>query len=170
MPLTVSEVLGARPEGLLRAATELQSAASQVDSQLAAERGRLANLAADWTGPSSDAAQDHAEELLGDQVGYRNKLTAMQKELATAGDDLGHYRSALSSLVNSPEAQYFDIADDGTVSLGLRLQFMAAMSPALAMKFGLRRLALQTAIQTALAHFQSSDTAAAAALRKIDGS
>lgn len=66
-----------------------------------------------------------------------------------------------------PEADLFDISDDGRVALGWRLKLLVAAYPVLAMKWGMRRLALQTAIQTVLAEFDAADKATADKMNRI---
>jgi len=87
--------------------------------------------------------------------------------MASGGATLDGIRTRLSQLVSSPEADLFDISDDGRVALGWRLKLLVAAYPVLAMKWGMRRLALQTAIQTALAEFDAADKATADKMNRI---
>jgi uncharacterized protein YukE len=168
VPVTVSQVLGSRPETLVTAAGQLGDGAGDVDDRMATERSRFGELTATWVGTASDAASDHASEMIDDQRRYRDKLAALQRQLAAAGDELGHLRSALSDLTSSIEAKLFHIADDGTTTPGPILKTLARTSPVLAMDIRLRGLALQTAIQTLLDRFDAADQAAAYRLRQID--
>lgn len=164
----MSQVLASKPESLSEAAGRLGAGVSDVDRRVAVEKSRLGELASTWTGTASDAALDHADDILGDQRQYRDTLTALQNELASAGDELRHLRSEIVDLVSSIEAKLFDVADDGTTSPGPLLRTLARLSPVLAMDVRLRGLALQTAIQTGLDMFDAADQAAAYRLRQVN--
>ncbi|WP_167857810.1 WXG100 family type VII secretion target [Mycobacterium sp. DL99] len=167
MPLTVSQVLGSRPEALVSAAGEVKAAGSEIDLQLAGERSQMDALASKWTGTASDGARVNADEMFGDQQLYRTKLQKLSDKMAASGETLTGIRKELSDLVNSGEAQYFNIADNGSVTAGWRLLWWAALSPRNALEVKIRQLKLQTRIQTALDKFDAADKATAAALRKI---
>jgi uncharacterized protein YukE len=161
-------VLGSAPESLITAAGELRAAASELDMQIASGRFHLATLEAQWTGTAAERAQTNADEMIGDQVSYRAKLKSLETELHESGSTLTDVRRKLSDLVNSGEASFFNIADNGSVTPGLRLLWWASLWPTNAMEVKIGQLKLQTKIQTALDEFDAADQAAAAALRKID--
>ena len=167
MAVTISQVLASRPAQLAAAAAEVGAAANDLGNQIARERLQLTRLASDWRGSASDTAQTHANEMFGDQELYRDRLTSLQTAMASGGATLDGIRTRLSQLVSSPEADLFDISDDGRVALGWRLKLLVAAYPVLAMKWGMRRLALQTAIQTALAEFDAADKATADKINRI---
>ncbi|AFP38388.1 hypothetical protein MSMEI_1916 [Mycolicibacterium smegmatis MC2 155] len=167
MAVTISQVLASRPAQLAAAAAEVGAAANDLGNQIARERLQLTRLASDWRGSASDTAQTHANEMFGDQELYRDRLTSLQTAMASGGATLDGIRTRLSQLVSSPEADLFDISDDGRVALGWRLKLLVAAYPVLAMKWGMRRLALQTAIQTVLAEFDAADKATADKMNRI---
>ncbi|MEW2480728.1 hypothetical protein AB0876_14170 [Mycobacterium sp. NPDC049093] len=69
MPLTVSQVLGSRPESLTAAAADVKAAGAEIDVQMAGERSQMDALALKWSGTASDGAQVNATEMIGDQQG-----------------------------------------------------------------------------------------------------
>jgi uncharacterized protein YukE len=166
--VTISQVLASHPDQLVAAAGEVASAASDLDSRIARERLQLTRLASDWRGSASDTAQGHANEMFGDQEIYRDRLKSLQSAMSSGGAELGGIRARVSDLVSSPEADLFDISDDGSVALGWRLKLLVASLPVLALKWGMRRLALQTAIQTALAEFAAADKSTANKMDRIN--
>ncbi|MEX3644393.1 hypothetical protein [Mycolicibacterium porcinum] len=168
MAVTISQVLGSHPEQLVSAAGDVAAAAGDLDNQIARERLQLTRLTSDWHGTASDTAQGHANEMFGDQEIYRDRLKLLHIAMSSGGQELGGIRSRVSELVSSPEADLFDISDDGNVALGWRLKFLAATNPALALKWGMRRLALQTSIQTALAEFDAADKSTANKMDRIN--
>lgn len=167
MAVTISQVLASRPEQLVAAAGEVASAANDLADQIARERVQLTRLASDWRGTASDTAQGHANEMFGDQELYRGRLTSLQTAMVSGGETLDGIRTRVLNLVSSPEAGLFDISDDGRVALGWRLKLLVVAYPVLAMRWGMRRLALQTAIQTALAEFDAADKATADKMNRI---
>ncbi|CQD22750.1 hypothetical protein A5731_08055 [Mycolicibacterium conceptionense] len=168
MPLTVSQVLESRPESLTAAAADVKAAGAEIDVQVASERAQMDALASKWSGTASDGAQVNATEMIGDQQIYRAKLQKLSDKMRESGDMLTGIRKELADLVNSGEAQYFNIADNGSVTAGWRLLWWAALSHRNALEVKIRQLKLQTKIQTALDKFDAADKATAAALRKID--
>lgn len=168
MAVTISLVLASHPEQLVSAAGEVASAAADLDSRIALERLQLTRLASDWLGTASDTAQGQATEMFGDQEIYRDRLKSLDTAMSSGGAELGGIRARLSDLVSSPEADLFDISDDGRVSLGWRLKALVVAYPVLALKWGMRRLALQTSIQTALAEFDAADKATADKMDRIN--
>lgn len=168
MAVTVSQVLASRPEALVGAAAEVASATAQIDAEIASQRHSLTRLAADWTGPASASAQGSAQETLGDLEIYRDRTQALHKQLATSGKELSRIRTDLTARVDGPESRLFDIADTGHVEFGKKLKLLVVVRPYLAMKYGMHRLELQTAIQTALAKFDAADQSCASQLRKIN--
>ncbi|WP_166903778.1 WXG100 family type VII secretion target [Mycobacterium sp. DL440] len=168
MSVTISQVLASHPEQLVSAAGEVASAASDLDSRIARERMQLTRLASDWRGTASDTAQGHANEMFGDQELYRDRLKSLHTAMSSGGAELGGIRTRVSDLVSSPEADLFDISDDGRVALGWRLKLLVASLPVLALKWGMRRLALQTAIQTALSEFDAADKSTANKIDRIN--
>ena len=117
MAVTISQVLASHPEHLVRAAGEVAAAAGDIDNQIARERLQLSRLASDWRGTASDTAQGHANEMFGDQELYRDRLTLLHTAMSSGGEELGGIRSRVSDLVSSPEADLFEISDDGSVAL-----------------------------------------------------
>lgn len=168
MAVTISQVLGSHPEQLVSAAGDVASAAGDIDNQIARERLQLTRLASDWRGTASDTAQGHANEMFGDQELYRDRLKLLHTVMSSGGAELGSIRTRVSDLVSSPEADLFDISDEGRVSLGWRLKALVAVYPVLALKWGMRRLALQTSIQTALAEFDAADKSTAGKMDRIN--
>jgi len=166
--VTISQVEASRPENLVAAAAEVGAAAAELESWIDRERLQLTRLASDWRGSASDTALEHATEMFGDQQIYGDRLNLLHTAMSAGGARLGGIRRRVVALVSSPEASLFDISDDGRVSLGWRLKFMVATNPALAMTWGLRRLALQTAIQTGLAEFDAEDKATATKMERIN--
>ncbi|MEV3901120.1 hypothetical protein AB0K11_02260 [Mycobacterium sp. NPDC050551] len=161
----IAAVLGSKPEALITAAGQIVESVSNVDVQIAGGRTQFADLDSKWTGTAAEAAQVSGEEMIGDQVIYRDKLSALEKQLNHYGASLRDIRKELSDLVSSGEAGYFDISDDGTVTPGWRLLAWGALSARNAMEVNIRRLQLQTKIQTALDKFDAADKAAAGAIR-----
>lgn len=168
MAVTISQVLASHPEQLVSAAGDVAAAAADLDSRITRERLQLTRLASDWRGTASDTAQGHANEMFGDQELYRDRLKSLHTAMSSGGAALGAIRSRVSDLVASPEADLFDISDNGRVALGWRLKFLVLGNPALALKWGMRRLALQTSIQTALAEFDVEDKSTANKMDRIN--
>ncbi|WP_395306809.1 hypothetical protein V4U86_15195 [Mycobacterium sp. AMU20-3851] len=166
--MTISEVEASRPDDLVAAAGEVASAAADLESWIDRERLQLTRLASDWRGSASDTAREHATEMFGDQEIYADRLKLLHAAMSSGGAQLGGIRRRVMALVSSPEASLFDISDDGRVSLGWRLKVLVATNPALAMMWGMRRLALQTAIQTGLAEFDAEDKATADKMDRIN--
>ena len=125
-------------------------------------------MASDWRGSTSDSAREHATEIFGDQELYGDRLKLLHTTMSAGGAELGGIRQRIIALVSSPEVSLFDISDDGRVALGTRLKILVAASPVSAMQWGLRRLALQTAIQTGLVEFDAEDQATADKMERIN--
>ncbi|NKZ11080.1 hypothetical protein HGA11_08825 [Mycolicibacterium septicum DSM 44393] len=168
MAVTISQVLGSNPEQLVSAAGDVAAAAGDIDDQIARERMQLTRLASDWRGTSSDTAQGHANEMFGDQEVYRDRLKLLHTAMSAGGAELGGIRGRLNALVSSSAAGLFDISDEGRVSLGWRLKFLVSTNPVLAVMWGMRRMALQSAIQAALAEFDAADKSTANKMDRIN--
>ncbi|WP_237158540.1 WXG100 family type VII secretion target [Mycolicibacterium fortuitum] len=117
--MTISQVLGSHPEQLVSAAGDVASAAGDIDNQIARERLQLTRLASDWRGTASDTAQGHANEMFGDQELYRDRLKLLHTAMSSGGAELGSIRTRVSDLVSSPEADLFDISDEGPGVAGM---------------------------------------------------
>lgn len=168
MPTSISAVLGSQPLELRSSAEAFYSTGVAMDEHMRTERGHLAAMAAAWTGTASDGAQVSAEEMLGDQQAYRDKLFAMYDELMSSSETLETHRQELSDLVTSGEAQFFEIADDGSVRAGAKLREWAGWWPNRQLEVKTRQVTLQSKIQLKLDQFNAADQAAAEALRRID--
>jgi uncharacterized protein YukE len=154
----------------MAAANQLATSVSNIDTQIATGRRQFDVLDDKWTGTAAEAAQTSGEEMIGDQVIYRDKLSALEEKLTHFGTELTDIRKELDGLVHSGEASFFNIGDNGTVTPGWRLLAWAALSPRNAMEVNIRRLQLQTKIQTALDKFDAADKAAAGAIRQANRS
>lgn len=122
MTLTVSQVLGTQPQSLLTAADDVASAANRLDAQISSQRSHLSQLAGAWTGGASTAAQKQGADMLVGQEGYRDKLRTMQQVMSSGGQQLTGIKSALESMVNGGASQFWQVADNGSVTPGPLLQ------------------------------------------------
>lgn len=169
MTLTVSQVLGAKPDALLTAAGDVGTVANQLDGQIAGQKAQLGRLQSSWTGSASAAAQKQGEQVTVGQEAYRDKLRAMQQVMVSGGRQLTTVRTALQSLVGGGAAQFWNIADSGSVTPGPALQLLGNLSPVLGMQIKLKSLDVETAVKKLLEEFEQADKEAADALRKFLG-
>jgi hypothetical protein len=167
MTLTVSQVLGTRPQSLLTAAEEVASSANRLDAQISSQRTQLSRLAGSWTGGASTAAQQQGADMLVGQEGYRDKLRAMQQVMSSGGRQLTGIRSALESMLTGGAGQFWKVADNGSVSPGPLLQQYASLFPVLGMQIKLKALEMESAVKKMLAEFEQADKDTADAMRKF---
>ena len=64
MGYTVSKVLNSNPDALSTAANEAGAGATRVDENMTTQRRQLENLATDWAGTASAAAQKQGTDML----------------------------------------------------------------------------------------------------------
>lgn len=166
MPYTVSQVRGSNPDVLNTAATDAETSARRVDAQVTQGREQMAALADDWTGSASDAAQKEYRERIDDQIAYAAALREVKTTLAEHGPALVDLRSQLDTAVNNAE-DWWDVADDGSVTPGFWLTRYANLSDVTALTVEAQRLEVQMGIKLLLARFEAQDLAAGNAIRKI---
>ncbi|MGV9799002.1 WXG100 family type VII secretion target [Mycobacterium sp. NPDC003449] len=166
MPYTVSQVLGSDPESLSAASTEAARSAERVDAQIANARTQFSALGADWTGTAADAAQKQGREMLADQGEYRDKLRDAAVPLREGGTKMAEYRRRLKMRVDAAE-DWWDVADDGSVSPGFWLRQFAGLSDVNAVTVESRRIPIECDIKLLLAQFEAADKDTAYKLRKI---
>lgn len=169
MPMTVSQVLSARPGIVVDAADTVSMSAKAADFYIANQHRSLSDLNDSWEGAASRTAGDQGAGLLAEQETYRAKLVAIQHELARGGAQLVDLRAQLEGIVTGDLNRYWMIGDDGSVMPGALLQEYASFSPAAELEVALMAMQLSIRIRQLLAQFELADTRTAQALGVLAG-
>lgn len=163
---TVSKVRNSKPDVLNTAAVNADESRRRVDAQITQGHDQMNTLRKDWIGTASDAAGKQYCELIGYQKTYREQLEAVQKALAERGPKLVELRSQLDAAVNDAEDRW-DVADDGSVSLGFWLKWYVRTNPWQWFKIEATRIEIESNIKLLLAKFEAEDLAAGDEIRRI---
>lgn len=166
--VTVSVVLASRPEELAAAGSRVEQSASTVAAQRDTHERTVATLRKSWEGDASDAADKAAGETTARQQKLHDALSRTATALRDGGSELTGTRTAVATAVAQLEAQGWQVADDGTVSVrpGGPLDQLARQSAVAAMQ--IKQLSARNSFQlkTLLARFGSQDAALAGDLRQ----
>lgn len=166
MAYTVSKFRNSKPDVLSTAATDAETSAQRVNSQIAQGREQMSTLREDWIGTASDAAGKQYGELIGYQQAYSQTFATLKAALSKHGPKLVGYKAKLDTAVNEAEGRW-DVADDGSVSLGRMLKLYLYMNPTQWFKIEAMRIEVENHIKLLLAKFEAEDIAAAYAIRQI---
>ncbi|WP_051288788.1 WXG100 family type VII secretion target [Mycobacterium sp. URHD0025] len=128
MAYTVSKIRNSKPDVLSTAATDAETSAQRVNSQIAQGREQMSTLREDWIGTASDAAGKQYGELIGYQQAYSQTFATLKAALSKHGPKLVGYKAKLDTAVNEAEGRW-DVADGGSVSLGRMLKLYLYMNP-----------------------------------------
>ncbi|MGV0811923.1 WXG100 family type VII secretion target [Mycolicibacterium boenickei] len=166
MAYTVSKVRNSKPDVLRTAATDAAASAQRVDAQITQGREQMNTLREDWIGTASDAAGKQYGELIGYQQAYSDKLDALKSVLDKHGPKLVDFRAKVDTAVNDAEG-WWDVADDGSVSVGSALAWYLLKNPSQFFKIEAKRIEIENNIKLLLAQFEAEDVAAGYAIRQI---
>ncbi|MGA5542531.1 WXG100 family type VII secretion target [Mycobacterium sp. NPDC051198] len=166
MAYTVSRIRDSKPDVLSTAASDAETSAQRVNTQIVQGREQMNTLREDWIGTASDAAGKQYGELIGYQQAYRETLATLQETLNKHGPKLVDYKAKVDAAVNEAEGRW-DVADDGSVSLGRMLRLYVFMNPTQWFKIEAMRIEVENHIKLLLAQFEAEDVAAGYAIRQI---
>ena len=162
----VSKVRNSKPDVLNTASVAAETSAQRVDAQITQGRNQMNRLREEWIGTASDAAGKQYGELIGYQKDYSKQLREVQRVLAQRGPKLVEFRSQLDAAVNEAEGRW-DVADDGSVSLGFWLRWYVRTNPWQWFKIEAMRIEIESNIKLLLAKFEAEDLAAGDEIRRI---
>lgn len=163
---TVSKIRNSKPDVLSAAASDAETSAQRVNAQITQGREQMNTLREDWIGTASDAAGKQYGELIGYQQTYSATLTKLQTALNKHGPKLVDYRTKIDTAVNDAEG-WWDVADDGSVSVGAVLAWYLIKNPSQFFKIEAKRIEIENNIKLLLAQFEAEDVAAGYAIRQI---
>lgn len=163
---TVSKVRNSKPDLLSTAAADAEKSAQRVDAQIVQGREQMTKLRQGWTGKASDAAGKQYDELIAYQQAYSTKLGALKTALDKHGPKLVDYKAKVDAAVNAAEGRW-DVADDGSVSLGFWLKWYVRTNPWQWFRVEAMRIEVENNIKLLLAKFEAEDVAAGYAIRQI---
>lgn len=163
---TVSKVRNSKPDLLSTAATDAETSAQRVNAQIVQGREQMNTLREDWIGTASDAAGKQYGELIGYQQAYSETLAKLKEALSKHGPKLVGYKAKVDTAVDEAEGRW-DVADDGSVSLGRMLKLYVFMNPTQWFKIEAMRIEIENHIKLLLAQFEAEDVAAGFAIRRI---
>ncbi|WKG02290.1 WXG100 family type VII secretion target [Mycolicibacterium sp. HK-90] len=166
MAYTVSKVRNSKPDVLNTAASDAATSAQRVEAQITQGRDQMNTLCEDWIGTASEAAGKQYGELIGYQQTYSNQLRAVKDALTKHGPKLIDYRTKVDTAVNDAEDRW-DVADDGSVSMGFWLEWYVFKNPSQFFKIEAKRIEIENNIKLLLAQFEAEDVAAGYAIRQI---
>lgn len=157
--VTIPRVEATRPETLATAAAELSQKASTLATQITGQRANIDALRSGWQGTAAEAAIAKAQPTLARMQQIHDALGRVGSVLQAGGAQLTQIRTSLLAFVGLLEAQGWQVAPDGTVSVrhGSVLDQYARLSPVNAIQLQQLAVANSIAVKTQLKNFDTAD-------------
>ncbi|PRC43181.1 alpha/beta hydrolase, partial [Mycobacterium sp. ITM-2017-0098] len=163
---TVSVARRWRPEALTELAQDCDDAARRLRDHVEAAVSDADRSSEYWTGAAADAARQRAWRIAADTAAIAHRLVMASVAARDGADQMCAARDALLSLADDARRDGFEVADDGTVTVGADpaplLVLLAGGQEGLAEDLLDRRAAqLSTHIRDALGRLGAADADAA---------